>query len=145
MDKREYLSYLRSYCIQFQLDILAYCLMTNHIHLIVKGHLPDSLEFAIGRTNGRYAQYFNKRYSRNGHLWQGRFFSEGIDEERLTAVICYIERNPARAEMVKNAWDFPWSSASAHIGGTDHSKLLDLSAWFTDRNAEDWRIVLGAD
>jgi putative transposase len=91
------------------------------------------------RTHGRYAQCFNARIGHVGHLWQGRFFHKRIEADALGAVLRYVELNPVRAGLVSQAWDYPWSSAAAHLGARDTSGLLDLPAWFAQWDIETWR------
>jgi len=87
----------------------------------------------------RYTRYVNRLHGRSGHLWQNRFFSCPLGPSHLTRALLYVERNPVRAGMAPNAWDYPWSSACAHVGGEDASGLLDLAAWSRRRGFEDWR------
>lgn len=128
-DKKVYLNILKKYSDQWKFDIWAYCLMSNHVHILVVPREEESLAKGIGATNLVYTQYFNHRYNRNGRLWQNRFFSTIIEEETyLWAVARYIEKNPVRANIVKKAEDYPWSSAKAHI-----LKLRDTALL-----GEDW-------
>jgi len=83
--------------------------------------------------------YVNRLHGRSGHLWQNRFFSCPLGPSHLTRALLYVERNPVRAGMAPNAWDYPWSSACAHVGGEETSGLLDLAAWSRRRGLEDWR------
>ncbi len=73
-DRRAYLEFLREHCERFGFNVLGYCLMTNHIHLVGTPASEDSLAKAIGRTHFRYSQYVNRLHGRSGHLWQNRFF-----------------------------------------------------------------------
>ena len=77
-DRHTYLDCLQTYSAQARLRILAYCLMSNHIHLVAIPDEPQSLAMALRRTHGRYALYLNSRRHRVGHLWQNRFYSWGI-------------------------------------------------------------------
>ncbi len=141
-DREYYLSFLRMYARRFRLDILAFCLMTNHVHLVAIPRLKESLALCLGQTHGRHARSFNARHGCNGHLWQERFYSCGMDEARLLSVIRYVECNPVRAGLVRQAWEYPWSSASAHIGQHYPSGLLDLELWHSWWNAETWKEIL---
>ena len=98
-DRRTYLDYLQTYSAQARLRILAYCLMSNHIHLVAIPEEPQSLAMALRRTHGRYALYLNSRRHRIGHLWQNRFYSCALDETHLWAALRYAERNPVRAQL----------------------------------------------
>ena len=81
------------------------------------------------RVSGRYAQYYNARCGRIGHLWQNRFFSCMLVPDRLWTALAYVERNPLRARIVRRSEDHLWSSAVAHITGGDGSDLLDIPYW----------------
>jgi len=115
-DRQEYLELALEYSIRFGLQILAYCLMTNHLHLICIPLLATSLEKVFKPVHSRYAQYLNNRLAICGRLWQGRFFSCPMQDDHLWAAIRYVERNPVRARMVHRAEGYPWSSAAAHCG-----------------------------
>lgn len=93
----------------------------------------------------RYTQYVNRAYDRNGHLWQNRFYSCGLDEVHCWVALRYIEHNPVRAALVKHAWDYPWSSAAAHVGERDQSRMLNLSQWSSAWDAQRWRQWLAAN
>jgi len=115
-DRDTYLDLLTEYCHKYSVDILAYCLMTNHVHLVAVPTHKDGLERVLKPLHMRYAQYVNRRNGWSGHLWQGRFFSSPLDDEYLWFCVRYVERNPVRAGMVESAEDYPWSSAAAHCG-----------------------------
>ena len=141
-DYRVYLAFLAEYAREFELDVLGYCLMTNHVHLMVVPHAEDALAVAIGRTDLRYTQYVNRLHRRSGHLWQNRFYSCGLDEKHAAAAMRYIEQNPVRAKMVRKPWRHRWSSASAHVGGKDASGVLNVEAWSKDFSPKRWRKML---
>ncbi|MGC9453830.1 MAG: transposase [Phycisphaerae bacterium] len=143
-DRRAYLEILREQCERFGLGVQAYCLMTNHIHLVATPATGESLAKAVGRTNWRYAQHVNRWHARSGHLWQNRFYSCPLDEQHFWTAVTYVERNPVRAGVVRVAWEYAWSSAGAHVGGSDRSGLLDIAQWreWLPR-AGDWREALG--
>ena len=141
-DRRVYLDLLLSHCEQYALSVLGYCLMSNHIHVIGIPGDEDSLAKAIGRTHFRYTQYVNRLHRRSGHLWQNRFFSCPLDEVHSWRALCYVERNPVRAKMVRVAWRYPWSSAAAHVSGADPTDLLDLAEWKDERALAKWKSAL---
>ncbi len=138
-DRRLYLRTLADKSERFGLRILAYCLMTNHIHLVAVPMRPDSLAKAVGRTHFEYTQALNRRRERSGHLWQNRFFSCALERERVITAIRYIERNPRRAKLVRDPWRYEWSSAEAHVSGQDPSGLLDMDAFRHLIGDGDWR------
>jgi len=115
-DRKFYLRILSKYSDEWDFEIWAYCLMTNHVHILAVPRKEESLAKGIGITNLVYTQYFNRRYDRSGRLWQNRFFSTIIEKDPyLWAVARYIERNPVRVDIVKKAEDYHWSSAKAHV------------------------------
>lgn len=115
-DRRVYLRWLAEAAERFELELWAYCLMTNHIHLLVLSPTAAALGRALGLLQGRYAQRINRQRKWSGHLWANRFFSHPIEGGSLPVVARYIERNPVRAGMVEQAEDYPWSSARSHCG-----------------------------
>ena len=128
-DREAYLLWLKEYSEKHQVEILAYCLMTNHIHLVAVPVTEDGLQRVLKPLHMRYAQRINRERGWKGHLWQGRFFSSPLDNAYLWAAVRYVERNPVRAGMVRRAENYRWSSAAAHCGkGAD--SLIDLdSSW----------------
>jgi len=117
---------MSEWCKEYGVEIWAYCLMLNHIHLIAIPKKKESLKSAIGEAHRRYTRMINFRKGWRGHLWQGRFSSFILDENYLLACTRYIEMNPVRASLVKKAEDWPWSSASAHIKGKN-DMLVNVS------------------
>ena len=117
-DYRTYLQLLRAQAQRWGLPIWAYCLMTNHVHLILVPDSDQSLARGIGETHQRYTRHINFREGWRGYLWQGRFASVPLDEPHLIAAMRYVERNPVEAGLVQRAEDYPWSSARAHVTGT---------------------------
>ncbi|MBW1759176.1 MAG: transposase [Deltaproteobacteria bacterium] len=118
-DYQSYLELMSEWCMKFQVETWAYCLMPNHIHLIVVPETKDGLTPAIGEAHRRYTRRINFREGWRGHLWQGRFSSFIMEEEYLLACTRYVELNPVRSGLVKKPEDWPWSSAGAHIKGKD--------------------------
>jgi putative transposase len=115
-DRRAYLRFLRQYTDRHGLAVWAYCLMTNHVHIVVVPQREDSLAKALRDTHTVYAMRFNTATQQSGHVWQGRFYSCPLDETHLWAAVRYVERNPVRAGLVSHAADYRWSSAPAHCG-----------------------------
>ncbi len=128
-DRRAYLGWLKEYAEKYEVDILAYCLMTNHIHLVAVPGTEDSLQQALKPLHMRYAQRINRARGWKGHLWQGRFFSSALDEAYLWAAVRYVERNPVRARMVRKAENYRWSSASGHCQLRRDDVLTLKSSW----------------
>jgi putative transposase len=147
-DRQEYLRLIFKYSVQAGLLILAYCLMTNHIHLIGIPALAITLAKVFKPVHTQYAQHFNEIVGSGGRVWQSRFYSCPLDEDHLWRAIRYVERNPVRAGMVMRAEDFAWSSARAHCGLRADPLLASLpepipcatenwSAWLYDFEDEN--------
>jgi putative transposase len=135
-DRNAYLGLLAKHAKQYEMEIWAYCLMTNHVHLLVVGREKHSLARAIGFTHMRYSQAVNKRMGWTGHLWANRFYSTALDGSHLWEAVRYVERNPVRASLVARCEDYPWSSAACHAGLTS-DPLLSPSRPFPGA-VENW-------
>jgi REP-associated tyrosine transposase len=101
---------------RFGIEVLAWCLMTNHTHLIVVPKDSKVMAHGIGEAHRRYTRLKNFSDGVRGYLFQGRFASCVLDERHLLAAARYVELNPVSAGMVKEAADYPWSSARFHLG-----------------------------
>ena len=122
--------------------IHAYCLMTNHVHLLLTPLHEMSAAFLMKHLGQRYVQYINRTYQRSGTLWEGRFRSCLTQNEKyVLACYCYIELNPVRAQMVSHPADYPWSSYRVNGQGegskmiTPHDEYLRLGGSETMRRA----------
>ena len=131
-----YLNWLKIYTEKYSVKIWAYCLMNNHVHFIAVPMKPDSLAKTFNTLHMRYSQHINMRNKTTGHLWQGRFFSCALDERHLYAGVRYVENNPVRALITKQAEEYPWSSARSHTKKISDSFLSD-SCYLTDE-IKDW-------
>ena len=117
LDRRLYLAGLGEVVVDLHWDCLAYCLMTNHVHLLVRTNEPN-LGKGIQLLHSDYAQAFNERYGRVGHLFQDRFGSSRVREPgRLVSTADYIAQNPVRAGLCPTAADWRWSSSGADARG----------------------------
>jgi putative transposase len=141
-DRVNYLRILGVQCRKYDVAVHGYCLMTNHVHLVLTPSTPAGLAKAVGRTHFAYTQYLNKARERSGHLWQGRYYSCPVGQDYMLGILCYTEQNPARAGLVRLPWDYPWSSAAAHVEGRTSSGLLDLSLWSRLTDPDAWRQML---
>jgi len=104
--------------------------MSNHYHLLIEITQKNLSKF-MRQLNSDYAVYFNKKYKRSGHLWQGRFKSWYVtDEAYLYTLILYIEQNPLKANMVKSVEEYPYSSAHHFLDKESTNKCLQ-NAWVT--------------
>jgi putative transposase len=110
-----YIALLGESCRRFGVDVWAYCLMPNHVHLIAVPAFADSLHRAFAQAHRRYTRHVNAREGWRGYLWQGRFASYPMDERYTLAAARYVELNPVRANLVARPEDYPWSSARAHL------------------------------
>ncbi len=140
-DYRAYLSFLSLYCDRYSVEVWAYCLMPNHVHLVAIPHDEQGLRQAVGETHRNYTRLVNAREGWKGHLWQGRFSSYPMDERYTLAAVRYIETNPVRANLVKRPGDWLWSSAGAHLRGevdglVVRSPLSDMVGNWSDFLAE---------
>lgn len=116
-DRRWYRQLLRQACSEHHVSTHAYVLMGNHVHLLLSADKSGAISRAMRHVGQSYAQGFNRRYGRTGALWQGRFKSSMVEDERyLLTVMRYIELNPVRAGMVVLAEDYRWSSVHMHLG-----------------------------
>jgi len=122
-DRRFYLETLGSWARRYELALLGYCLMTNHVHLVVVPRHSNSLSQALGNTHQLHAQRFNRRYGRSGHAWQNRFFSCPVGPDRAVVALAYADLNPVRAGLVGKAESWPWSSAQSHVSKTDQPSV----------------------
>lgn len=138
-DYLAYIALMSEWCQKCRVEIWAYCLMPNHVHLIAAPESEDGLRRGIGEAHRRYSRMINFRENWRGHLWQGRFASFPMDENYLLAAALYVEMNPVRANLVTDSAAWPWSSAQAHLMGKDDglvkvSPLLEMVG--------DWKTFL---
>jgi putative transposase len=102
-----------------RVEVWAYCLMPNHVHLILFPRTENGLAQALGAAHRRWANFVNARGRWRGHLFDGRFASVAMDEDHLISAVRYVALNPVRAGLVERAADWPWSSTRAHLAGED--------------------------
>jgi len=118
-DQEVYRDLLAEQAVKARVAVWAYCLMPNHVHLVVVPEDEAGLGRAIGETHRRYTNFINARGRWSGHLFQSRFASVAMDEAHLIAAVRYVSLNPVRARLVARAEDWAWSSARAHLAQTD--------------------------
>jgi len=118
-DRQEYLERVKRYKDEIEFILYAYVLMVNHVHLLIE--TPSiSISKIMQRINLTYTQYFNKKYGKVGHLFQGRYKAFLCDrDEYLLSLIRYIHLNPVRANLVKEPRDYPWSSHRDYLTGKE--------------------------
>ena len=141
-DYREYLRLLQGQAQSHRLEILSWCLMSNHIHLVVTPEMKSGLSAGIGEAHKKYTRYVNFRAGVRGYLFQGRFYSCPLDEQHFMAAVRYVERNPVRAGRTKQAWDYPWSSAAYHVGRVEKDPLVSTREPYQLVGEKDWRELL---
>jgi putative transposase len=118
-DQAIYLDLLREQTDRYKVQVWAYCLMPNHVHLIMVPAQPDALGLAVGEAHRRYTNFINARARWIGHLFQSRFASVLLDDDHFVRAVRYVSLNPVRARLVSAAQDWPWSSVRAHLSGMD--------------------------
>jgi putative transposase len=138
-DYQHYVELLRKWCGAHDVEILAYCLMPNHVHLIAVPQSAEGLKRAIGEAHRRYTRMVNFREGWRGPLWQRRFASFVLDEPYLLAAERYIELNPTRAGLINSPSHYRWSSAGAHVRGK-HDALVSVGSML--ELAPNWRAFL---
>jgi putative transposase len=114
-DRNCYVEWLADGCQRFGTTCLAWCLMDNHVHLVLVPSTADGLRGPIASAATRLSQRINLSQQTNGHLFQGRYASYPMDEAHLMIALRYVENNPVKAGLVKAAEQWRWSSAAAHV------------------------------
>lgn len=145
-DYRLYLKLLSRNTARFGTQIVGYCLMPNHVHLIAVPEKENSLARTLASTHSEYALAHNRNRGRTGHLWQNRFFSCPMDSRHMMAALCYVDCNPVRASLADSPWDWPWSSARAHVTECTSDPVLDpqWTAGLDPWNFDEWHDILAA-
>ncbi len=141
-DRRTYLEYLSIFAKTAGVRIWGYCLMDNHVHLIAVPEDENSFARGLAEAHRRYTRRINFREGWRGYLWEGRFKSYPLSEAYLYAAMRYVERNPVRAGIAKNPWDYPWSSARAHVFKQNDIVLDDN--YMVD-SIRDWKAFITVD
>jgi putative transposase len=118
-DYELYRDLLGQQCRKHGVAVWSYCLMPNHVHLILVPDRAEALGRALGETHRRYSAVVNARLRVTGHLFQSRYGSVVLDEDHLMAAARYVALNPARARLVSRAQDWRWSSVRAHLDRRD--------------------------
>lgn len=142
-DRAAYINFLAEQGERFGVHYLAWCLMTNHIHLIAVPEQESSLALGIGEAHRRYTRRINFREGWRGYLFQGRFHSCPLGGHYLLAAVRYVLRNPVRACIVGTPWDYNWSSARWLVGMASDDPLAISSELLDD--VDDWPAFLNRD
>jgi len=143
-DREVYLSLLRKSSDEHHASLAGYCLMSNHVHLVMVPHHADALAATLKHTHDRYAAYWNAKHRSSGHVWQGRFYSCPLDPPHLWQALRYTELNPVRAGMVAQADQWGWSSAAVHCGREAGEGWLAMKEWKARWDATSWSAFLAA-
>jgi len=144
-DRKKYLSLLQEESSRYHLIILAYCLMSNHVHFMAVPQREDSLGKVFKYTNMKYSQYYNNKMRVSGHLFQGRFFSCVLNEQHMIACTRYIERNPVRANLVKKPYLWSYSSAKIHCGIDKYDPLgVNQLFAYIEKEPKEWKEFIEA-
>ncbi len=145
-DRYEYLELLHEQGTNNGLHFASYVLMDNHVHLVAVPDREDSLRKAVGEAHRRYTLGINRRSEKKGYLFQGRPFSCPMDENYFCTAVRYIERNPVRAGMVLQPWEYYWSSARYHVGLETKNPLVDFDCHSAlGISKEEWKDFLLTD
>jgi REP-associated tyrosine transposase len=134
-DRQYYCHWLDHCAQQHALKIYAYCLMKNHVHLVVEPQRAGSIAGTIHGTHRRHALWINRRHQWSGHLWGNRYFSTPLDAAHFRHAVRYVELNPVRAGIVQTAASYLWSSAGEHCGLTTRSVRLSPAPF---QEVTDW-------
>jgi putative transposase len=149
-DQEIYRDLLAEHCSKSSVKVWAYCLMPNHVHLILVPSDGEGLARALGDTHRRYTTFVNARARWSGHLFQNRYGSVVMDDAHLIAAVRYVSLNPVRARLVARAEDWPWSSVRAHLARIDDelvsvapvlSRVPDFVALIAPDPADDQRFA----
>lgn len=125
-DYRFYLQSLKDACLKYQVEVHAYVLMTNHVHLLMTPADGIGISRVMQWLGRYYVQYINKTYRRTGTLWEGRHKASLINADQyLLSCYRYIELNPVNATMVKHPGEYPWSSYRHHAYGETDQLITD--------------------
>lgn len=116
--------------------------MPNHVHLIVVPEQERAMAQALGRTHADYARHYNFQQRTCGHVWQARYYSTPLDSNHLWRAMAYIERNPVRARLVRQAEEYAWSSAREREGRASKRQLVDVKPWTTEYDWTGWKLLL---
>ena len=141
-DYRYYLGNLAEWKTAYGCKVYAYCLMTNHVHLIIDpGEEPERLGQLMKRIAGRQTRYVNRLEGRSGTLWEGRYKSSPIENDAYLLACCrYVDLNPVTAGMRSAPEDYPWSSCSEHLGGAGEEWLDADPAWLGLAETDEQRV-----
>ena len=141
-DMQAYVAWLKKYSAEFEVDIHAWVLMSNHVHMLCTPHTTTSISRMMQSLGRCYVRYFNQTYRRTGTLWEGRFKSCLVDSESyLLHLYRYIELNPVRAGMVSDPADYGWSSYQCNALGKDSVLCTEHAVYLALGKTRDERLL----
>ena len=143
-DRRVYLDLLQQNLKLHEVLLVGYCLMSNHVHLVVIPSDLEGLALSMKHIHGRYASYWNVVHNSSGHAWQGRYYSCPLDGVHLWEALRYTELNPVRAKMVAEAAAWAWSSAAVHSGVVQTDTFLSMDLWQGHWASTSWSEYLAS-
>lgn len=139
-----FLDLLVRYAEKYRNVIVGYCLMTNHYHLVVIPERDGGVSQMMRDVNSTHSRRVNERLDRKGHLWQARFGSTSMNLKHYRTALAYVDLNPVRAGLVRDATQYRWSSAAAHAGVRPYPKFLNAGPFTSMYTREEWREILTA-
>lgn len=142
-DYSRYVDLVGERCRAVGVDILAWCLMPNHVHLLLVPSVASALTEALSSAHQRYSWLVNRRQGWQGHLWQSRFYSCPLDDLHLLAAVRYVELNPLRARLVASPEQWRWSSVRGHVSG-EGDRLVRAARPRALQDIDDWLAFLAA-
>jgi putative transposase len=141
-EKNVYLNLLQKYLRLYSVALAGYCLMSNHVHLILIPSAADALAVALKQIHGRFASFWNATHCSSGHVWQGRFYSCPLDDAHLWIALRYVERNPVRAQLAHRPEQWKWSSAAVHCGTQIAPSWLAMDKFRHRWTVQAWTVML---
>jgi putative transposase len=144
-DRELYISLIYRFSRNTGTGIAGFCLMRNHVHFVAIPSSMRSISVCFGQAHRKYSEFLNMRSGTYGTNWEGRFYSEPMSEAHAINALRYIERNPVAAGVVKDAAEWPWSSASAHCGRGKPWPLVDCDIRGNLADSGRWRDMLRSD
>jgi|LauGreDrversion4_2_1035121.scaffolds.fasta_scaffold283285_2 putative transposase len=141
-DRRYYIALLYRFSRLTGTHIAGFCLMSNHVHVIAIPTSLRGLSSCFARTHRKYSEHLNQRLGEHGTNWEGRFFSVPMGEAHALNALRYVERNPVEAGLVKEATDWPWSSAQMHCGAGKRWGLVGHDIRPDSVSNAEWRKIL---
>ena len=128
-DYRVYFKLLKRYRRKYDFALYGYCLMPNHVHLVIKINKAANVAKIMQGLNQSYTLWFNNKYKKVGHLWQGRFKSLLIENGRyMLECLEYVEFNPVRSNLVSSPFVYPWSSWKMRNGNPEENSAIVLDS-----------------